>query len=201
MEANASKTEATKRRRFVIGALALGLAVAAVCFALPRQPAYEGRSLSAWLADFDLGRSRSHERAERAVRRIGTNGFATLANMLRTEDPAWKRALIKLNGKQSLLHFPVTPANSVRQRAVLGYAALGSEAKAHVPVLIQIFESDVSPQVRSSVASALGAIRPEAKAAVPALSKAIHDKNADVKQSALMALANIQMWGDVQRVR
>jgi HEAT repeat protein len=57
-----------------------------------------------------------------------------------------------------------------------------------------MMELESSPHVRASVAAALGAIGPGAKAALPVLQKAAEDKNPEVRQNALFAMGNILMW-------
>ena len=160
----------------------------------PCEPIHQGKPLSAWLAALDLETSHSPEAAMHAVRAIGTNSFPWLTRMLRAKDPVWKRAVIWFNAKQSFLLLPATPASVVQNRAVQAYIALGSAAKDNVPALIQIMESESSPQVRACVAAALGGIGPEAKGAIPVLLKASADNNAEVRKNSICALANIHRW-------
>jgi hypothetical protein len=184
-----------KRVQIAVAVLLVAIVVIIVWQVLGvREPSYGGKPLSQWLADLDLGSSDSPDKAAQAVRLIGTNSFPWLTEMLRVTDPIWKQAVIAVNAKQSIIRLPVTPASMVRARAVDGYNALGSGAKDNVPKLVQMMDSETSPQVRSCVAAALGAIGPGAKAAIPALLKAADDKNAEVCKHARLALANIQMW-------
>lgn len=159
-----------------------------------REPSYAGKPLSQWLADLDLGSSDSPDKAVQAVRAIGTNSFPWLTKMLRASDPIWNHAIIAFNAKQSLLRLPVMPASVVRARAVEGYNALGIAAKDNVPTLVRMMGSEASPQVRFCIAASLGGIGPGAKAAIPVLLRATDDKNAEVRQGALLALANIRRW-------
>ena len=86
-----------KRRRvglFVV----LGLvAVAIGFFALrPREPVYQGKRLSEWLADFNrAGRGQIDQAAERAIRQIGTNALPFLLTDLSTLDSPYKLALMQ----------------------------------------------------------------------------------------------------------
>src|SRR6266850_7937343 len=118
-----------KGRSKLAGLVLVVVALVLAGLALPRQPACEGRPLSAWLADLDLGSSRSHEKAERAVREIGSNAFPVLGKMLCSRDRGLKKALINFNASHSSLQFPVTPASVARQRAVRGYNVLGARAR------------------------------------------------------------------------
>jgi hypothetical protein len=159
-----------------------------------REPSYQGKPLSSWLADFDLESAHSPEKAKQAVRTIGTNSFPTLRRMLRARDPLWKKAVIAFDGRHTFIQLHITEANVIRYRAVQGYSVLGAEAKPEVIALIQIMDSEPSVEVRCDVATALGGIGPEAKAAIPLLSKSAQEQSSKLRTSALSALANIQGW-------
>jgi HEAT repeat protein len=164
----------------------------------PREPRYADRPLSAWLADLDLANPHSPESATSAIRALGTNSFPCLTKMLRERDPPWKRAAMWLNDSQSLVRFPVTPARVIRNRAVQGYVALGLQAVGKVPELVGLMESEKSAEVRAAVAAALGGLGRGASAAIPALLKATQDPNKELRDSALLALANIRMWNPTE---
>jgi hypothetical protein len=68
-----------------------------------REPSYQGKPLSAWLADFDFDSARSPEQAKQAVRTIGTNSLPMLRRMLQDKDPLWTKALIALDDRQSMI--------------------------------------------------------------------------------------------------
>jgi hypothetical protein len=163
------------------------------------EPVYQGKRLSGWLADLDLN-GRSPDQARQAVRAIGTNSFPVLLRMLSTKDPLWKKFLIALSLKQSIIEFRFSQADVVRCRAVEGYAALGEVAKDGVPALIQMMDSEICVEVRIDTAAALGAIGPSAKAAIPALLKAAGDPNPELRKIAIFALMNIRRW-DLESAR
>jgi hypothetical protein len=193
-----------KRLAFVVAALA-GVVIVIILWELLRQdePKYGGKRLNAWLADLDFGAPEpSHKAVEavQAIRGIGTNSFPWLIKMLCADESLWRRAAIEFNSRQSLIPLPVLPASLIRARAIEGYTALGAAATDAVPGLIELLGSQSSPQVRAYAASALGRIGIGARAAIPALQKAVCDQNAEVSKSAILALANIQMWmNDTQR--
>jgi hypothetical protein len=159
-----------------------------------KEPSYGGRHLSNWLALLDLESSRPSEQAVCAVQALGTNAFPVLMRMICSTDPMWKQALIALNARQPFLRVAVTPASVFRNRAIQGYIALGARAKNNVPALIHVLETESSPEVRASVAAALGGIGPGAKSAIPALLRATEDQSPDVRKESLWALANIRGW-------
>jgi len=183
------------RWRYFASALILAGLVLGCLLAEPKvnDPLCRGRRLSAWLIELDL-ENRTAEPARTVIQDLGTNAFPALTSMLQFKDSLWRRGLLSFNSFQSVIQLPVTPACSIRNRAVQGYLALGRRGKENVPTLIGLLESDSSPEVRSSVAAALGAIGPEARAAIPVLSRAAHDKSPLVRTESVSALANIQGW-------
>jgi HEAT repeat protein len=159
-----------------------------------REPRYQGKLLSAWLVDFDFESAHSPEKARQAVRTIGTNSFPILRRMLQSKDPIWTKAIIALDDRQSVIQVHVTRANVIRYRAVQGYSALGAGAKEDVLALIALLDVEPSAEVRCDVATVLGGIGSEAKAAIPLLWKTANAQNPGLRTSALSALANIQGW-------
>lgn len=161
-----------------------------------REPRYAGKPLSQWLRESDLTSSpdplETFGKAEKALNAIGTNSFPYLEKMLCATDPAWKQVAIAFNARQSLLRLPVTPAQVYRGRAMWGYSSLGPTAKADVPKLIQLMNSQKSPEVRCCIAGALGLMGPNARDAIPVLMNAVTNQNADVRRSAVVALHNIR---------
>jgi len=177
-------------------------AAALALYFWPREPSYQSKGLSKWLAELDIRSTsgvKGREQAIKAVYALGTNALPTLTTMLCTKDSPWTKALIKLDASQSFFHFTVASASVVQARALQAYGILGGSAESNVPVLIRILEEEPSPEIRACVASALGQIGRGAKAAIPALGRAARDKNAWVRQNAQLALMNIQMWDSLVR--
>ena len=177
-------------------AILLSVLLGTICWRLltEGEPSYQGRLLHVWLANFDLNGRKQANKAEEALRALGTNALPLLTRMIHTRDPHWKSVLIALNERQSVIHLDLTEARVIRYRAVEGYRVLGAEAKPSIPFLIQLMTSEPSADVRIDVATALGWIGPEAKEAIPVLLKAASDPNPQLRRSALFALANIQRW-------
>jgi HEAT repeats len=184
------------RRRIAPAILFTSVTLFAGFFAFaPHEPRYEGRSLSAWLADLDLESSKPQDKPMEAVRAIGTNAFTWLRRMLVSRDPIWEQAILGFNSKQSLIQLPITPDNVVRNRAVRGYNALGKIAKNDVPELSQLLQTEKSPQARCYIVLALGNIGWEARAAIPVLENtAATDQSAAVRENAVWALTAIKMY-------
>jgi len=81
------------KRRKPIAVVLLALAALVVCvLVLPnREPAWQERTLSAWLGDFDADKPETRVSAAEAIRQIGTNALPiisySLLNALREIDP------------------------------------------------------------------------------------------------------------------
>jgi hypothetical protein len=159
----------------------------------PREPQAEGKPLSRWLADLDVGSTQSRERAEIALRGMGTNAFPWLRGMLRAKEPWWKGVVRSFNAHQDAVHIPLLATSTVRYRAVQGYQILSSNAKEDVLELAQMLETETAPEVRACTALALGAIGRAAVAAEPALLKAASDPNEEVRRNARAAIMNVRM--------
>src|SRR4051812_39043202 len=92
------------KRLIVVSAL---IAITAVGFAVytlgRREPVYQGRKLSAWLAEANMGPwpRQSRVPADEAIRQIGTNAFPMISQLLRSRDSVVKSKLIPLANRQS----------------------------------------------------------------------------------------------------
>jgi hypothetical protein len=169
---------------------------AAIVWAWPREPRYEGKSLGQWLADLELdsGADRNaRERAVAAVRAMGTNALPRLTRMLCAQDSAPKKLLLAVADKSSMIHLQFTTSRQIQNRALQGYQALGDVATVYLPTLIRLLNDDGSPaQTKACIALALGQMGPAARTAIPALGRATRDTNEEVRLNAILALANIQ---------
>jgi HEAT repeat protein len=75
------------------------------------------------------------EQARAAVRAMGTNAVPALLLMLEAKESFLDKRFMELNEKQSIVEFPVRPAERDRVRAAEGLAWLGPAAKPAVPAL------------------------------------------------------------------
>ena len=92
------------RRRAVVFIICL-LALIVWWFLIPREPAYQGKSLSTWLRDFDF-RSQQGAAARAAVRAIGTNSLPTLIGYLTHRDKPFKLRFVAFARQHGYLgHF------------------------------------------------------------------------------------------------
>jgi hypothetical protein len=149
----------------------------------PREPVYEGKTLSEWL-DGDV-RSQSPsswtisaKHSKNAMIQMGTNAIPGLLLRLRAKDSPLMDKLVALAQKQHFYKFKQRlPARIRRAQGEAGFWNLGAEGKSAVPELIVMYEQKSLRECRESVANALGSIGPEAKAAVPAIVRGLSDMN------------------------
>ena len=171
------------RRNRVIGWCAVaGIFIAGVVIIAFRhaEPAYQGKRLSEWLRDFDNGWDFDPDvPAVVAVRQMGTNALPTLLEMIKHRDSSFKQFLMKLSGKQAIIHFNFQPADRLHMRAAIGIYALGPNAKSAVPDLIALARNPSPNPGLLMAVSALAGIGPEAKDAVPVLVKSLTHTNSE----------------------
>ena len=153
---------------------------------LLRDPAYQGKSLTVWLRQFEEAKlngptSPYHlspmefkaqfvEPTQNAVRHIGTNALPTLLNLVQAKDSS-ETSLGLIHGRPEL----VIPALTERLRgkdkwhtlSALGW--FGSDAKAAVPVILPLL-NDPDQETRNRAAIVLKRIDPEAAATTEAKS-------------------------------
>lgn len=157
------------RRRWLPFLVALvgvtGLVLILTVLLRPREPSYQGKSLSSWLEQVDYGQPADRrEAARRAIRAMGTNALPWI---LREFDErgsifaGFNPVLRKLSGGR--LWFPTHDTNV--RRATWGIWALGGLAKPAIPELLGML--DVYPGFIPSALADIGAD------AIPALQQCL----------------------------
>jgi hypothetical protein len=135
-------------RKLLILLAVLAVVVGIIVALIPREPKYQGRTLSEWIKDSAPRKSPDPQttRAIEAVRHIGTNGLPSLLQWLNyQEPPAWKLKLLAACAKLPLWfqdrvvsHFLVDRSYQVRRRLALdGFLILGPQAAPAVPDLLK----------------------------------------------------------------
>ena len=89
-------------RRKLIAVVLLAFAALVVCVLVfqNREPAWQGRTLSAWLRDFDADRPETRASAADAIRQIGTNALPLILQRLQHRDPRSPSIILALNVRQ-----------------------------------------------------------------------------------------------------
>jgi HEAT repeat protein len=165
---------------------------------LAPEPVYMGKSLSYWLAQLDPGSAQwESSDSVSAIRQIGADAIPSLLKMLRAQDPPPRKPSplqTELRVWVSWLPFrktQATPAAILNVRASYGFQALGPRAARAVPRLKKMLDQTPSPNCRSSIASILAFIGPDAKAAVPSLMRAAANTNENLQINVIWALGQI----------
>jgi hypothetical protein len=135
-----------------VGLVVLGMAGliwAVVWLATPREPSYQGKTLSEWIAPFcrqtakglglDAPAGQQHfqelEPARQAVTAIGTNALQFLIARLNHRESALHRTVRQLLEKQPYLRFRLSDPNVSKIRAIRALAILGPAAQPAIPSL------------------------------------------------------------------
>ena len=168
-----------------------------------REPFYEGRSLRAWLIDFNTSfpwlpgqDAEKNLRAGEAIRRIGTNALPFLVEMARAKDSSLSSLIGSLAMKQNLIRARFWTENDEHQLAASGFQALGQTGAEAVPSLVALLH-DPDLLLRLNAAGCLGNIGPDAKAAIPALLPLLNNKSRMVAWDTTLNLGKIHMEPDL----
>jgi len=171
----------------------LGLAGLAVWFLLPGEPVYNGRRLNAWVADLHprVGEARQ-QKAERALRAIGTNAVPYLLEQLQHREPRLLRELREFSQRtktllrmDSELELPWVAAVERDLQLSAAFAALGPSARPALPALTNLL---LRPETASVSASALARLGPDA---FGPLNCALESPHPEVRAAAAGALGTM----------
>jgi hypothetical protein len=179
------------KRRKLIAVVLLALAAVVACvFVLPdREPAWQGKTLGAWLRDFDADKPESRVSAAEALRQIGTNAVPLIIQRLQHPGPrspstilALKLKLSELLSKQSLVKIQFRPGATPRHQALTAIDALGPAAANALPALTKLLH-EKPPDSRAPYV--IARIGPEG---LPLLRQALTNENSIVRTEARVCL-------------
>jgi hypothetical protein len=178
--------------------LALAALVACILVFPDREPAWQGRTLSAWLRDFDADKPESRASAADALRQIGTNALPLIIQRLQHPGPhspstilALKLKLSELLSKQSLVKIPFHPGASPRHQALAAIDALGPVATNALPALAKLLhENPPDPRAPYVIAR----IGPEG---LPLLRQALTNENRLCRSEARVCLEMFNSHSEV----
>jgi len=181
-----------------------------IYLATPKEPSYGGRTVTAWLADYEAsfvtnalkGQPRSPSPAMqasgRAVKEIGTNAIPTLLHLLKAKDSPIK---IKLNSSldgQHYIRFRFQTARQMQELAAHGFFLLGNDAKSAVPALVQFMQSQDSHQ-QFLVLNSLLSITDDQTVLRPLIIQSLHSSDQGLQLLAAGQL-NIAFPGDKEKI-
>lgn len=166
-----------------------------------KEPVYQGKSLSAWIAQLKDPATKQRVEAAKALGRFGPDGVLAIEPLLTAmkdkEVEVRQAAVAALNlipedakavpGLIAALK-DSSPLVRVEAAKVLeGYAPFLPEAKTAIPALIEALKDSHAP-MRLEAASALGWFRKDGKTIVPPLVEALKDSESSVRASVAFSL-------------
>jgi len=154
----------------------------------PREPVYQGKTLSAWLETLGTNRMQffdlepmANQPAAEAFEAMGANSVPFLRRELRAKDSPLMPLANKWFAKQSFVKIRFTPASVRQSRAVDAARAIGPPAKALIPDLLSLANSGPDPLNETRAMAALG---PEA---IGPLTSLFTNKNKRARSRAVNA--------------
>jgi HEAT repeat protein len=176
-----------KKRGFLLAVLFVALAGGLVwVLSRPAEPAYQGKPLRAWLNDLHGWGGDTNNPAFIAFREMGTNAIPALLKIIESNDPPFQRMILKLNRRQSLVHFPRRQTWPQRRAASFALYAMGPNAKPAFSTLTNLlfYTNNLPPGAEPAIP--LAGMGSEG---LPPLIAALTNQNALIRESAATELA------------
>jgi hypothetical protein len=173
---------AGRKRAALVAALAIVLGIVSFEALRLREPSYQGKSLTKWLAIIDEDTDEISEELYHAVQQMGTNAVPHLLKLLqRRPSPTRERFYKLVNFVFRTELSDDTEVFLAYRRGLAGFQALGPRAKVAIPELISLLEDgDGLP-----VIEALGYLGADASAP---LMGCLESKNPETRSRAVDAL-------------
>lgn len=171
------------------------------------EPSYQGRSLSAWLAEYcgvdEGGLPRGI--VDEAMRQMGTNAVPFLLDEFDAEEPLWRSSLQNLQTRFKVELVRLKNFDSVDHRidAEIAFIALRPRAREVVPLLLQMYENPGGDSVavalnrRCRILKALACLGPAAREAVPLLLREAESTNDLIRLLAYDAMGECHAQPDL----
>ncbi len=182
------------KRRLILGILALGI-LAALIFALtrPREPSYQGHTLSYWLERLTTWEHSLVAQREGydAIHHMGTKAIPYLMNFIRCEEPQEKTKLLETVGSilRNVGINGVTSASTKAENATWALISLGPAAKSTIPELVRLLNEPKAPHTARRAAEALTHIG--GKEIVPALAAVLTNHQHPARWSVALNIQNM----------
>lgn len=179
-----------------------------------REPMYEGKPLTYWLASYGrfnrteasidqanyalFNRTEaSFREADHALETIGTNAIPTLLEMTAKTDSPLKFRLINLLQKQRLINLHFHSAVYYQTIAMHAFDNLRLKNHQTIPTIASIFKNSHSQSQRRAALSTLRYFGPNAGSAVPTLAACLADPNEPNKLLIINDLFYIQSHPEI----
>jgi hypothetical protein len=178
--------------------LLLGLALLS-----QREPRYQGKSLTEWSQQYGsnhwgVANREAGMQAESAIREIGTNGIPFLLNLIRTRDFAVKKRLRAFVPQAWQTHVGLRDnSEKIRRTGAHGLAALGTNAGAAVPDLIDVATHHPESDGRYTAVFALRTLGSAAEPAIPLFIQCLTNKVATIRDEAAVGLGTVHRQPEI----
>jgi len=155
-----------RRHHYIIIALAgVVMVVGGIVICIPARPAlYDGKTIRSWAMLVAAADPKVRDEVHSEFKRLGSNAVPVLIQMVQEQDPAFRTGI--------WLTVPRLPASLRR-------------------LLLRNVAWTNAIEVRVAAARSLAIVGPEARAAIPVLETALHDREMRVRLEAATALGRI----------
>jgi hypothetical protein len=165
--------------------------------AVPKEPHYQGRTLTQWLEDYPKlatftgsieSRDAKIKECEQALKGMGDDAIPSLLNMLRVRNTPLKIRLASLMSHQSFIRFPLPNVTLEHYYAFIGFAILGTNAQSAAPALANVMKSP-DPEVRIDAIQCLLFTQPSRELLLPVLLNGLQDSQSFVRATSASHLS------------
>ncbi len=181
---------------FVVVLAVVTASLAAWLFLRRGEPVYNGKPLTAWAQQYGSnnwsGRKELAREAEFAVRQIGTSSIPILLDLMRARDSDLTKRLRKHLSRKwhDALHLNDN-LGRMRRIGAHGLAALGTNASAAVPALIDLATRHPDEDGRYIAVFALRTLGPAAETAIPFYVQCLTNQDNTIRNEAAVGLVRI----------
>jgi hypothetical protein len=176
-----------RRHLFAVGFILLMGGMFVYQTARTKEPRYQGRTLTQWLAEKPKTQNPFSTRprpltpdARRAVMAMGTNAIPVLLEMARATDSGLRTWVNSHLSRQRIIEFRFRSAAEQRAMAFTGFEILGEAAEAAAPALASLLkEPDVA--LRYTALESLRRVTSDKEVLIPLLLEACRDSSPEVR--------------------
>jgi HEAT repeat protein len=148
-----------------------------------REPVYEGKPLSAWVRE--VGRPEG----QRVIRTYATNDLPALIRIMTRKESGFSKSFKALMRQQRFIRIDTFSAEAYSWNAGSAFMFLGTRAKAAIPQLARVLESEEPQSIKNNALRAILGI--ETEAAILPLTKALTNSEPEIRAFAARGLRDL----------
>jgi HEAT repeat protein len=194
------------RQRKLAGAVAFAFVIALLAWRLlpSQEPAYNGKTLSAWAEQYGsnfwagVNDEAARKEAEIAIRQIGTNAIPYLLDLIRVRDSVVKKklgAVIPWTWHHGL-HL-TDNSQRIRIYGAHGFGALGTNATSALVELIEVATHHPDEDGRYAAVVAMWFMGAAAEPAIPFLIRCLTNEVPRIRSTAVFGLGHMQRQPEI----